>query len=139
IGISEEDIEKLFKPFSQAGHLFGLREQGTGLGLAISRQLAQYLGGNIRVASKLGAGSKFSVNIDPAPLDDIAREALDVTGQIETASSPQSPSLQGHILITDDLPDIRFLIGHLISSFGGTVSYAANGEEAIALINEKAN
>src|SRR5690606_21799650 len=138
IGIAAEDIEKLFKPFSQAGHLIGLREQGTGLGLAISRQLAQYLGGNIRVQSSLGKGSKFTVYIDPGPLDDVDRHALDVEAPIDTSTSAQSLNLKGHILITDDLPDIRFLIGHLISSFGGIVSYAANGEEAIALVNEKA-
>jgi two-component system sensor histidine kinase/response regulator len=138
IGIAEEDIEKLFKPFSQAGHLIGLREQGTGLGLVISRQLAQYLGGNIRVQSRLGNGSKFTVYIDPGPLDDVERYALDVEAQIDNSTNAQSLSLSGHILITDDLPDIRFLIGHLISSFGGTVSYAANGEEAITLVNEKA-
>lgn len=138
IGIAAEDIEKLFKPFSQAGHLIGLREQGTGLGLAISRQLAQYLGGNIRVQSSLGKGSKFTVYIDPGPLDDVDRHALDVEAPIDTSTSAQLLNLKGHILITDDLPDIRFLIGHLISSFGGIVSYAANGEEAIALVNEKA-
>jgi two-component system sensor histidine kinase/response regulator len=138
IGITDSDLEKLFKPFSQAGRINSLREPGTGLGLAISRQLAQYLGGNISVSSDPGMGSKFTVRIDPGSLDDVPRQLLDVTTQLDTTINTEAIRLHGHILVTDDLPDIRYLIGHLISSFGGRVSYASNGEEAIAMVNERA-
>src|SRR5690606_40170389 len=58
LGISPEDLSKLFKPFSQVGDRVGLQQQGTGLGLAISCQLAQRLGGDITVVSTLGTGSR---------------------------------------------------------------------------------
>ena len=138
IGISSIDIEKLFKPFSQATGISSLREQGTGLGLAISRQLAQYLGGNISVISSPGIGSRFTVHIDPGPLENVQRHLLDLTANLDTTSSIRAISFKGNVLVTDDLPDIRFLVGHLIGSFGAQVNYASNGEEAIALVNEKA-
>lgn len=138
IGISSTDIEKLFKPFSQATGISSLREQGTGLGLAISRQLAQYLGGNISVISSPGIGSRFTVHIDPGPLENVQRQILDLNAKLDTTSSIKAISFKGHVLVTDDLPDIRFLVGHLIGSFGARVSYASNGEEAIALVKEKA-
>lgn len=137
IGISRSDIEKLFKPFSQAVGISALREQGTGLGLAISRQLAQYLGGNISVISSPGIGSRFTLHIDPGPLENVQRQMLDLNAKLDTTSSIKAICFKGHVLVTDDLPDIRFLIGHLISSFGARVSYAANGEEAIARVEEK--
>lgn len=138
IGISSTDIEKLFKPFSQAASISSLREQGTGLGLAISRQLAQYLGGNISVISSPGIGSRFTLHIDPGPLHNVQRHLLDLSATLDTTSTIRAINFTGNVLVTDDLPDIRFLVGHLIGSFGAQVSYASNGEEAIAVVNERA-
>jgi signal transduction histidine kinase len=61
-GISNEEQEKLFEPFSQLGR--GLHSQeGTGLGLAISRKCARLMGGDITVTSSLGKGSRFRFEI----------------------------------------------------------------------------
>ena len=62
-GIPEEQLQKMFEPFTQ-GDSFETRKQGgTGLGLAITKQLVTLLGGEVNVTSKLGAGSKFWVTI----------------------------------------------------------------------------
>ena len=61
VGISKNDIARLFKPFTQVANTLTSRQQGTGLGLAISRQLAQCLGGNISVKSQPGVGSVFTL------------------------------------------------------------------------------
>ncbi|MCC6263975.1 MAG: PAS domain S-box protein [Bryobacterales bacterium] len=61
IGMSEETMERLFHPFSQAGPATSRIYGGTGLGLAISKQFCELMGGEIRVESKLGAGSRFRV------------------------------------------------------------------------------
>lgn len=137
IGIDQADISKLFKPFSQASRVDGAREQGTGLGLAISRQLAQYLGGSIQVASELGAGSTFTLTINPGELCEVERLPLNLPAQLDIAAAAHPIALQGHILVTDDLPDIRFLIGHLLTLHGARVAYASNGQEAIDQVNEK--
>ena len=63
IGIADEDLEQLFKPFSQADNSISRRYGGTGLGLAICKELCKLLGGNIHVTSHLDQGSTFTFNI----------------------------------------------------------------------------
>ncbi len=62
-GIAPEDLDKLFKPFSQVTRPGGRLHEGTGLGLAISRQLARALGGDVTVVSEPGRGSTFSLEL----------------------------------------------------------------------------
>lgn len=63
IGISEELQEKLFKPFEQGDRSLTKKYQGTGLGLAISKRLIELMGGQIKLESKKGIGSKFIFTI----------------------------------------------------------------------------
>ena len=63
IGISEDDQGRVFEPFTQAGKALDSRDQGVGLGLAISRQFARAMRGDLRVTSKLGAGSTFTLTL----------------------------------------------------------------------------
>lgn len=66
IGITREQIEKLFRPFSQIDTSIRRRHGGTGLGLVISKRLCELMGGSIIVKSEIGKGSEFSFNI---PMD----------------------------------------------------------------------
>jgi len=63
IGIKPEDIQKLFKPFTQLESACTKEYAGTGLGLALSRKLVELHGGTIRVESEFGSGSRFSFDI----------------------------------------------------------------------------
>ncbi len=67
VGISPEDVTTLFEPFRQIDGGLTRHNEGTGLGLAISRRLATLLGGDIAVASTLGAGSSFSLTLPARP------------------------------------------------------------------------
>lgn len=66
IGIRKEDLDKLFKPFSQVDTGLTRQYEGTGLGLSISKKLVDMMGGTIRVESEPGRGSSFSVEL---PID----------------------------------------------------------------------
>jgi signal transduction histidine kinase len=67
IGIAQEDIARLFQPFTQLDSGFTRRFGGTGLGLFVSRRLAELLGGDIGVASAPGSGSTFTLRV---PVDE---------------------------------------------------------------------
>jgi PAS domain S-box-containing protein len=66
IGIPADKIETIFEPFVQAKSAIKLGDQGVGLGLAISRQLARAMGGDVRVASRVGEGSTFTLTLPRA-------------------------------------------------------------------------
>jgi len=72
IGIREEDIPKLFKPFTQLESVYTKEFEGTGLGLALNKQLVELHGGKIWVDSQLGTGSRFCFTI---PLEQTAIKA----------------------------------------------------------------
>jgi signal transduction histidine kinase len=63
VGISAENIEEVFEPFWQAEQTATRKTGGTGLGLSVTRKLARLLGGDVTVASKLGAGTTFLLTL----------------------------------------------------------------------------
>ncbi len=73
-GLSESDLERIFKEFEQADNTSTRRHGGAGLGLAISKRIAEAMGGRILVASTEGTGSVFSIDI-PAPAEGEERQA----------------------------------------------------------------
>ena len=77
IGMSTEQMGKLFQPFSQADATTTRNYGGTGLGLALTRRLSQMMGGDITVSSEPGAGSRFSANLPLHVRDDAAPDDRD--------------------------------------------------------------
>ncbi|MDG9668553.1 response regulator [Hahella sp. CR1] len=138
-GISLADQKRLFQPFTQVYANSMRRGEGAGLGLAISRQLAHRLGGDIRLSSRPGEGSDFTAIVKPGPLEGVKRIQPDLeTGGAAEPHATRTHQVQGHLLVADDLPDIRRLIGHLVESAGARVSYAQNGAEAVRIVSEAA-
>lgn len=130
IGIEQQDLERLFEPFTQIDSSHTRSFGGTGLGLAISRRLAYMLGGSIRASSEPGKGSCFTLQIDPGPLEGVRFLIPRLMNEADTDESCDV-RLDGTVLIVDDRRDIRFLAQNFIEQAGGQVLTASNGEEGV--------
>ncbi|MHB1035423.1 MAG: PAS domain S-box protein [Pirellulales bacterium] len=136
IGMNEEQIGKLFQPFTQVDSSATRKFGGTGLGLAISKRLAEVLGGAIEVRSTPGKGSTFRVTIDPGPLEGIrmiqnAQEALLERPPTTTTATPDKIELHGRILLVEDGLDNQRLIRFLLEKAGAEVAVVENGQLAV--------
>jgi signal transduction histidine kinase/HPt (histidine-containing phosphotransfer) domain-containing protein len=134
IGMTEEQIGKLFKPFSQADSSTTRRFGGTGLGLFISYKLAEALGGTISVTSEMGVGSRFMAEIATGPIDEVTW--LDRIEQTLRSSGPMPgeliPDLQGgRVLLAEDTPANQRLISHYVRQTGATVAIVEDGAQAV--------
>ena len=128
IGIRNDDLKKLFKPFSQVDGSLSRRYGGMGLGLAISRKFAQALGGEIGCRSEVGVGSSFWISI-PVGLKKIAFEEKDAA----TISTATLKTGQGSVLLVEDELVNRELGAVLIKSIGYDVVCARDGFEALKI------
>ena len=131
IGMTPEQIGKLFRSFSQADSSITRRYGGTGLGLAIARNLVELMGGEVGVTSEPGAGSTFwfTVRLGRAPAT--ARAAAHDEG----VAAPNMPTHRivssARVLLVED-NDINQLVGReLLLGEGIAVDIASNGQEAI--------
>ncbi|WMN60661.1 PAS domain S-box protein [Pseudoalteromonas xiamenensis] len=121
IGMSVEQVEKVFDPFTQADASMSRRFGGTGLGTTISKQLVELMGGEISVESKLNIGSCFRVVL---PLEQ--SESF----KIETKTQPiDLPPMT--ILVVDDIQQNIELLTMLLSRNGHQVVTARDGQQAL--------
>jgi len=130
-GIPDNMLATIFKPFEQVEDAVSRKEQGAGLGLSICAELIKQMGGTINVKSVLNQGSDFTFSLDPGDITTQERDILAIDQEQSTNEQLVLPPLQGHVLVVDDMADIRQLIGQICKSFGLTVSYAGNGLQAL--------
>ncbi len=139
IGLTPEQIGRLFQAFEQADSSTTRRFGGTGLGLAICRRLARMLGGDIDVASEFGRGSVFTVCVDAGlgADDSIRIERADLVADAErdrgTAVVEGAQRLDGRILLAEDGEDNQRLFGAILRRHGAEVLIADNGLIAVEL------
>ena len=126
IGMSEEQLSKLFRPFEQVSDSLH-REGGAGLGLAISRHLVRLMGGEIRVQSRSGEASLFSFELDLLVRDRPVVRA----GPVRVASGYHGP--RKTVLIVDDVLQNRLMPMQSLSELGFEVAQASNGQEGLEL------
>ena len=131
IGIAKDVLPHLFRPFNQGDAAVSQKFGGTGLGLAISRQLAQLLGGNLTVASRLGRGSTFTLTIPTGGLDGISMVQNPAEAMLEHPAkewTAETDDLTGvRILLAEDGFDNRELIQAVLQRVGAEVETAING------------
>jgi CheY-like chemotaxis protein len=139
IGMTAEQIGRLFQSFTQADTSTARRYGGTGLGLAICKRLAEMLGGDVAVVeSRQGAGTRMRATVATGVLgnvnmisDPVAAMAI-LEQPIPDSSVVRSSPLAGlRVLLAEDGPDNQRLIGHLLKKAGGMVTVVENGRLAV--------
>jgi PAS domain S-box-containing protein len=136
IGISPERAARLFEPFMQADTSTTRRFGGTGLGLAICKRLAEAMGGTIRVVSTPGQGSLFSLSIPGVDVPSPASAA--VPTPTSSADTGRPAPIAARVLLAEDGPDNRRLVGAILRSAGVHMESAENGRRAVDAVVEAA-
>ena len=124
IGMTEEQLGRLFQAFSQADVSTTRQYGGTGLGLAITKHFCEMLGGSITVQSTPGQGSTFTIT-----LPDRSRAS-------SAAVLPEGAEHAPLVMIVDDDPNARHLLAATVRREGYRVIEAADGETALTLAHE---
>jgi CheY-like chemotaxis protein len=136
IGMTDEDVGRLFQAFSQVDNSATRRFGGSGMGLFISKRLAEILGGNIEVQSTWHKGSTFTVTIDPGPLEEvrlitIANESVIQAKMATSVPIAKKIKLNARILLVEDGLDNQRLIQLLMKKAGAEVVAVENGQLAV--------
>ncbi|MEX2113029.1 MAG: ATP-binding protein [Pirellulales bacterium] len=136
IGMTAEQVARLFSPFTQADAATARRFGGSGLGLSISKRLAEMLGGTITIASTPGQGSTFSVTIETGELDGVPmrteREA-EPPRPLDSNPLAATSQLTARVLLADDSPDNQALVAYVLRASGADVMVTDNGAAAVEL------
>ncbi len=132
VGLSEDQLARLFQPFAQGDTSTSRRFGGSGLGLAISRRLAWSLGGDIKVTSVPGRGSSFSLTVATGPLNGVplvgGEECLAYPAASDTRRADAARvRVRGQILLVEDGQDNQRLLRFMLEKAGAEVTIAENG------------
>lgn len=129
IGISQEFIPKLFLPFAQESESSGIC--GTGLGMVIVKKIVDLMGGDIKVSSKKGMGSKFEINLEviQATSDEIAKSQIVVT---QLAINGEGRKI---LLVEDNELNIK-VAKRILENKNFVVELAKNGAEAVNIFTD---
>ncbi|MDQ6676387.1 MAG: response regulator [Acidobacteriota bacterium] len=132
VGLTEEQAQSLFEPFTQADSSTTRKFGGTGLGLAITRRFVQMMGGEVQVSSEPGKGATFTIRI---PANIMGRKSADGSTEAVAQNSRGSQKKKdaGIVLIIDDDPAVHELLRHSIGKQGFQVEGALTGEEGLRM------
>ena len=130
IGMTAEQLPRLFQSFSQADSSTTRKYGGTGLGLSISRQLVELMGGTIAVESSPGAGTTFTFTV---PLG--VAEGHETSAAASAANATRLALLTDvRALVVDDSATARTALVEMLTSFGVQADAVASGEECLAAL-----
>jgi PAS domain S-box-containing protein len=135
IGMTEEQQQNLFRPFTQGDSSVTKVYGGTGLGLAITRRLVGALGGAIAVESLSGRGSTFRVTV-PVQVLSNASYGSSMTQKNGGVARLFAEKMAARVLICEDQPEIRRLMGCFIEDAGGRVTLTDSGEAALEVVQQ---
>ncbi|HET7885899.1 MAG TPA: ATP-binding protein [Bradyrhizobium sp.] len=130
IGLTLEEIKRLFRPFSQANVKIAARFGGAGLGLSSVKQLARAMGGDIVVTPRRGGGTTFTltVRLDPA--------AASPDGSGPSDLPPQDHARGLRVLSVEDNPFGRVVLNAVLTELGHQAEFVGRGEDAVERITQ---
>jgi PAS domain S-box-containing protein len=129
IGMTPEQLSRLFQAFTQADSSTTRNFGGTGLGLTITKHFSGMLGGSIDVSSELGKGSKFTIELPDEAASHLIEEDAEA-GFGATDSEPSGDAI--HVLVVDDDPAVHDVLAVTLGKQGYRISHARDGMEALA-------
>lgn len=129
IGMTQEQLQLVFQPFTQADASTTRKYGGTGLGLAISQRFCQMMGGSIEASSTLTRGTTFTVQLPRAI------KQPEIPNQVRDSTSTASSGV-GTVLVVDDDPISRDLIQRALARQGLRIEVAGGGEQALRLAKQ---
>jgi len=135
IGVSPNDLEKLFDSFSQADGSITRRYGGSGLGLAISKRLVEFLGGRIWAESTKGKGSAFVFTLPFTAAGSSVCEALSFQQEEMQTRSRRFGTLR--VLLAEDNRGNQEYVRQALTTHGHSVTLAGNGQEALSLLERE--
>ncbi|HXY70480.1 MAG TPA: GAF domain-containing protein [Gemmatimonadales bacterium] len=134
IGMTAEQLAKLFEVFTQADASTARHYGGTGLGLAITRRFCRMMGGDVNVASTAGRGSTFTVRLPASPGETRREAPAGAAAAPEAGTAEPAPS--GTLLVIDDDPEARALMRRFLGKEGFRIVEAPDGASGIRLARE---
>jgi signal transduction histidine kinase/DNA-binding response OmpR family regulator len=134
IGMSPEQMKKVFEAFTQADASTTRKYGGTGLGLTITKKFCEMMGGGVTVASELGKGTTFSIRL---PLKVGSPKTLSSAEKPGQRAESAGPIGGGSVLVIDDDPVIQDLMRTFLTKDGYRVTIASGGEEGLNSAREQ--
>ncbi|HYT59607.1 MAG TPA: response regulator [Haliangiales bacterium] len=135
IGLTPEQVNKLFRAFTQADVSTTRKYGGSGLGLAITRHFCQMMGGDVAVESELGKGSTFTIRL-PAVVVSSRPEKQDTAPVAPERRVIEPPPGATTILVIDDDPTVHDLMRRFLTKEGYRVAIAPGGKEGVQMARE---
>ena len=130
VGIPQDKLDAIFKPFVQAGAHRDKEKQGTGLGLSIVKRLVEAMAGTVTVASVVGQGSAFHLRFPRVPISARLPESEKLSP--ESADIDFNDLQPSTLLVVDDNETNRQLIGGIFNGTHHQILFAADGPEAVS-------
>jgi CheY-like chemotaxis protein len=136
IGMTPEQLERLFEAFAQAEASTAAKYGGTGLGLALSKRFCEMMGGTIAVESTAGTGTTFTARL-PAVISEAAGSVASATAADAASTEPSGDGAAGLVLVIDDDATARALMTRILGKEGFRVLEAADGETGLQLARDE--